>query len=190
MAGLIWVMRRVRHMIEATRQITVFFTDHAANISITKQTTFANNNIDKFNLRLVPTFIYLSQFRLNVKYRPSKKHVIPNAFSRLSSGNGPINPKLPRAAPSDSLNLETFFCGIINPSKNPDCYIFQNFFVNMSEEFKQQIINGYDIKNIGNKLKDILKGLAKRSRYKKTFFLQIQKTLWLKMKSRQLPQLR
>ena len=36
MAGLIWVIRRVRYMIDAMKQITVVFTDHAANISITK----------------------------------------------------------------------------------------------------------------------------------------------------------
>ena len=88
--GLIWVMRKVRHMIDAAKYTTVVFTDHAVNILITKQTILANNNIDKLNFRLVRIFIYFFQFRFNIKYRPGKKHVIPNAFSPLSFGNGPV----------------------------------------------------------------------------------------------------
>ena len=57
MAGLICVIRRVRHIIDATKQTTVLFTDHAANTSIIKQTIFASGNIDKSNFRLIQAFI-------------------------------------------------------------------------------------------------------------------------------------
>ena len=154
------------------------FTDYAANTSIIKQMIFANNNIDKLNFRLVRAFIYFSQFRLNFKYRPGKKHVIPDAFSRLSFGNGPVNFKLPRVFPADSLNLNTYFCGTKNPSENPNWYIFRKKYINMSEEFKQQIINGYDQKNIWNKLKSMFKSLAERSRREKnSFFVNIKNIL-------------
>ena len=69
MAGLIWVIRKIRHMIDASKQTTVVLTDYTANISITKQTIFSNKNIDNLNFRLVRILIYLSQFRFNVKYR-------------------------------------------------------------------------------------------------------------------------
>ena len=41
MAGLIWVVRKIRHMIKATKteEPTVIFTDHSVDISIAKQTT-------------------------------------------------------------------------------------------------------------------------------------------------------
>ena len=35
-AGLVWVIRKVRHMIKAAKQFTVIFIDHVANIVITK----------------------------------------------------------------------------------------------------------------------------------------------------------
>ena len=85
-------------------QTTVVFIDHAANISITKQTILANNNINKFNFWLVRILIYLSQFRFNVKYRPDKEHVIPDVFSRLSFGNKLI--ALSRNNMANFLNLD------------------------------------------------------------------------------------
>ena len=127
MPDLIWVVRKVRHIIKATKaeKTTVIFIDHAVNISIAGQTTLASNNIDKFNLRLVRAFIYLSQFRLNVKYRLGNKHIIPDALSRLFSGNGP----LPRRSPADSLNLDIYFSGLMDPSNTPHSYVFQGFFI-------------------------------------------------------------
>ena len=95
MVGLIWVIRKIRHLIETAKETTVISTDHAANISIIKQTTLASNNIDKLNFRSMRASIYFSQFRFTVKYRPGKKHVIIDVLSRLSSNNGPTNYKLP-----------------------------------------------------------------------------------------------
>ena len=131
--GLIWVIRRVRHMINATKYTTVVFTDYAFNISITKQTIFVNNNIDKLNFRLVRASIYFFQFRFNIKYRPGKKHVIPDAFSRLSSGNGPVI----LSRNNDFLNLNIYFNGIFNPSEDPDCYIFQRYLIIISDDFRK-----------------------------------------------------
>ena len=117
MAGLIWVVWKIRHMIKTTKteKITVIFTDHAVNILIIKLTILFNKNINKFDLMLVRTFIYLLLFRLNVKYRPGKKNVIPNVLSRLFSGNGPI--KLARRNPADILSLNIYFFGLNGPVK-------------------------------------------------------------------------
>ena len=107
-------------MIETTKQTTVIFTDYTANISIAKQTILTNKNIDEFNFPLVKTSIYFFQFRFNVKYRPGKKRVIPDAFSRLLFGNGPAT--LPRNNPNDFLNLDIYFRGILKFSENLNCY--------------------------------------------------------------------
>ena len=63
MAGLVRLIRKIRYTIETAKQTTIIFTDHTANISITKQTILTNNNIDKFNFRLVKTSICFFQFR-------------------------------------------------------------------------------------------------------------------------------
>ena len=136
MAGLIWVIRKIRHLIETAKETIIIFSDHAANILTTKQTIFASNNIDKLNFRLVRTSIYLSQFRFNVKYRPGKKHVILDVLSRLSSNNGPTNSKLLCNFPAGFLNLDINFCGIFYFFDDFDCYVFQNFYINMSDTFK------------------------------------------------------
>ena len=151
-------MRRVRHMIDVAKYTTVVFTDYATSISIPKQTTLANNNIDKLNFRLVRASIYFFQFRFNIKYRPGKKHVIRDAFSRLSSGNGPVTLTLS----NNFLDLDIYFNGILNPSKNPDCYIFQGSLIVISDDFRKQVVDGYIQKNIRNKLINMLKILTER----------------------------
>ena len=120
-------------MIDAAKHTIVVFTNYAASILITKRTIFANNNIDKLNFRLVRTSIYSSQFLFIIKYRLGKKHVIPDAVSRLSSGNGRVT--LPRN--NDFLNLDIYFNGILNPSKDPDCCIFQKSLITISDDFRK-----------------------------------------------------
>ena len=87
----------------------MIFINHAANIVITKQTNFANSNIDKLNFLLAKILFYLSQFRFNVKYRFGKNHVIPDGLSRLSLNNGLTDFKLSRKFPADFLDLDNVF---------------------------------------------------------------------------------
>ena len=91
MCDLVWVVKRVRHMIETIKNIIVVFTNHVVNTFIAKQTTMNSNNTDKLNLRLVRAFVYLSQFRLKMKYKSKKNHVVSNALSKLTSDNEQID---------------------------------------------------------------------------------------------------
>ena len=158
MAGLVWVVRRVRHMIEAAKNTTVVFTDHAANTSIAKQTTLSSSNTDKLNLRLIRASTYLSQFRLDVKHRPGKEHVVPDALSRLSSGNGPANTL--RTSPSDVLDLDSYFSGVEDPSCDPDNYAYAGTLISMSDDFRKQITDGYANEKVWRHLLTVLKKLA------------------------------
>ncbi|KAG7004443.1 hypothetical protein G7Y79_00025g057290 [Physcia stellaris] len=128
-------------MIKAVKGIIVVFTDHAANTSIAKQITMNSSNTDKLNLRLVRASVYLSQFRLKVKYRSGKDHVVPDALSRLASGNGQIG-----KSPEDRFDLNTYHGGIIDPSNNSDCYALQGTLIAMSEDLKKEIKDGYQKK--------------------------------------------
>ena len=148
-------------MIKAAKQTTVIFIDHAANTSIAKQTTLSSSNTDKLNLRLVRASTYLSQFKLNVKYRPGKDHVIPDALSRLSSGNGPATRR--RTSPADALDMDTYFCGVLDPSDDPDCYAFQGSLIGMSDDFRKQITDDYARERMWSKLLAMLKKLAQRA---------------------------
>ena len=84
-AELVWIMKRVKHMIETIKKTIVVFIDHSASLFIAKQTTLSSRNIDKLNLRLVRAFIYLFQFELNIRYKSKKSHIISNALLHLST---------------------------------------------------------------------------------------------------------
>lgn len=84
-AGLVWTVRRIRHMIEAAEKKVIVFTDHAASTAIACQTKLQSSNIDRLNQRLIRASAYLSQFNLDVRHKPGKEHILPDALSRLAS---------------------------------------------------------------------------------------------------------
>lgn len=53
MAGLAWVIKKARHMVEAAEQPTIIYTDHSALVSIVRQTSLSTASVEKLNLRLV-----------------------------------------------------------------------------------------------------------------------------------------
>ncbi len=47
----------------------------------------------RLNLRLVRASQFLQQFKLNVRHKPGKEHIVPDALSRLASANtGQVDP--------------------------------------------------------------------------------------------------
>lgn len=60
------------------------WTDHASTLGLLQQIKLSAINTDKLNLRLIHAVIYLSQFLLDVKYKPSRNHKILNVFSCFS----------------------------------------------------------------------------------------------------------
>ena len=92
-AKLIWLIKKIRHIIEtlnSTLQITIYI-DHFVIINIIKQIKLSFFNIDKFNLKLIQTFIYLFQFRLNVRHKFKKQHIMSNALFKLFSSTNIAN---------------------------------------------------------------------------------------------------
>ena len=172
MAGLVWVVKRVRHMIEAATK-TVVFTDHAANPAIINQTKLTSSSSDKLNLRLVRSSTYLSQFQLDIKYRPGKQHVIPDALSRLPAAEGFGNPK-----PDDpgALDLDTFhshpnplttidlasYHGGIQDPESDTVYAYQSTTIAMSPEFREKLLASYQKEPIWERLKTMVNGLGNR----------------------------
>ena len=58
-AGLIWVVRKIRYMIEAIIYTTIIYIDHSAVVAITRQISLNTTSTMKLNLRLIRVSEYL-----------------------------------------------------------------------------------------------------------------------------------
>lgn len=83
MAGLVWTIRRVRHLVESSKKTPIVYTDHSALVDLAKQTSLSTSSTDKLNLRLIRASQYLSGFTLDIRHRPGSTNVVPDALSRL-----------------------------------------------------------------------------------------------------------
>ena len=120
-AGLVWVLKKTRHIVEASVGKSIIYTDHGAALGIASQTTLTTSSTDKLNLRLVRASDYIQRFNLEIRHKPGKQHIVPDALSRLASAN--TNP--PR---HDEGELDALFTASL---------------VEMDSAFKQRILDGY-----------------------------------------------
>ncbi len=119
-AGLVWVVKKIRHMIEAAVHTTIIYTDHSAAVSIVRQTSLNTTSTEKLNLRLIRASEYLQRFRLDVRYKPGKSNIVPDALSRLAS----------REYRPEHDSGEAVKC-------------FPATLVTMSPEFRKRLLDGY-----------------------------------------------
>lgn len=56
---LIWILRKILHMIESTVSLTIIYTNHEITSNISKQISLTTFSIDKLNLRIVNIFEYI-----------------------------------------------------------------------------------------------------------------------------------
>jgi hypothetical protein len=86
MTNVIWIVKKIRHLIESTRKsLTIIFIDHSILSEIIKQTSFISFNTDKLNLRLIKASQYLFVLSIEIRVKLEKFHVVFDAFSRLFS---------------------------------------------------------------------------------------------------------
>ena len=159
MIDLVWVVKRVRHIIEiVVFKITIVFTNHVANSAIARQNTLSSSNIDKLNLRFMRASIYLSQFNLNIKYRSKKKHITLDALSRLSAAKSAIDVM----NEFETLNLNILHFDIKHSELDDQVYAYQNILIVMSSKFRKKILDEYDKKKCWRDLLIILSDLKTR----------------------------
>ena len=84
-AGLVWVVKKIRHLIEASVKVTIIYTDHSATLGIVRQSSLNTTSIEKLNLRLVRASEYLQRFRIEVRHKAGRNNIVPDALSRLAS---------------------------------------------------------------------------------------------------------
>jgi hypothetical protein len=82
---VVWIVKKLHHMIRASKHSTIIWTNHSVIATIIKQTKMITSNIDKLNLRLVRIDMYFSQFDLDIRHKSKRDHVISDALFRLST---------------------------------------------------------------------------------------------------------
>ena len=136
-AGIVWVVRKSRHMIESSKKPpTVVFTDHSAAVPISTQTSLSSSSTDKLNLRLVRASQYLSQFDLVIKHKSGKSNVVPDALSRLKADPGK---PLDGTGILDSLYAE----GYLKEDFHEPAMAYHITLVEMSDSFKERLVKAY-----------------------------------------------
>jgi hypothetical protein len=136
--AVVWVVKKLHHMIKAFKHSTIVWTDHSITATIVKQIKMFISSIDKLNLRLIRVDMYLSQFDLNVRHKFDRDHIISNISSRLSSWDD---------------NLEKFE----NTLKDVNVYV--ETLIEMFSDFKTRLINVYKIDKEWSTLYIMLKAL-------------------------------
>ena len=53
LAGLVWCLRKIRHMAESSKLPVRIYTDHGASLGIAKQSSLETTSAERSNLRLV-----------------------------------------------------------------------------------------------------------------------------------------
>jgi len=99
-ACLVWTIKRIRHMVVSAERPPIVITDHSATAGIARQTSLTSSSVDKLNQHLVRASQYLSQFDLDIRWRPGKSHTVPDALSRLLADS--------KSTQEDTLDALTF----------------------------------------------------------------------------------
>lgn len=134
-AGFVWVIKKVRHVVESSRAKVIVQTDHSAILDIMQQSSItATASTMKMNVRLVRASQFFCQFRLVVRHKPGKEHIVPDALSRLASAN------------------------INSPSSDPDykeldaLFTYNTTLIKINPELLQKIVKGYEADSWWSKL--------------------------------------
>jgi hypothetical protein len=67
--AMIWIVKKLHHMIKASKHATIIWIDHSVTASIVKQSKMFTSNTNKLNLRLVRVDMYLSQYDLDIRHK-------------------------------------------------------------------------------------------------------------------------
>lgn len=154
-AAIVWVVRKIRHLIEASEAPPVIvYTDHSAAVQISRQTTLSTSSTDKLNLRLVRASQYLSGFNLAIRHKDGKKNVVPDALSRLQA-------EVDIAPGEKQAVLESLYGSPISISEQyalPEALpIYHMTLVEMSDDFKERLVDAYSKDPQWKKIQDLLK---------------------------------
>lgn len=130
-AELVWILRKIRHLIDFFKQSTIIYIDHEAFLSIAKQITLSTFFTDKFNLRLIRASDYIQRFDLDIRHKSEKLHIVFDALSRLFISDAISKPARIDYDEFDALHVKVMFTA---------------FLIEIDDNFRKRIIDEY-VKN-------------------------------------------
>lgn len=128
-ADIVWVIKKIYHIIEAIESITIVYIDHLVTVFITQQISLNTIIIEKLNLQLICTSEYLQQFCLNIQYKSNKTNIILDALLRLISQNYHLKSEKAILKALHSLNVSIFLIMLIK--------VFNEFYKYLMNEYKK-----------------------------------------------------
>ena len=137
-AGFVWTIKKVRHMVESSKLPVIVQTDHSAILDIMRQSSITSTTSTlRLNVRLVRASQFLRQFRLDVRHKPGKEHIVPDALSRLASSKSVLSEDHSEldvlyAFASQALEVDSTFG-----------YEFSSTQVQMNDTFRDRLVEGY-----------------------------------------------
>ena len=110
-------------MVESSKNPVRVQTDYSAILDIIKQSSIiSTTSTMRTNVRLIRASQFLRQFRLEVRHKPGKDHIVPDILSRLASLNQDAS------LTEDHSELDVLFTAAL---------------VEMNQDFYSRIIQGY-----------------------------------------------
>ena len=109
---IVWVLKKIRYIVEVTFETIIIYTNHDVAINIAKQTTLTIIFIDKFNFWLIRAFDYIQRFNLDIKHKFEKQHIISNVLFKFVNDN--INSSIKNIDENEFNVLFTIFLIEIN----------------------------------------------------------------------------
>ena len=141
LADLIWVFKKIRHLINFAIKSTIIYMNHEAFLTIVKQISLSTFSTDKLNLRLVRASNYIQRFELVIKHKSNKLHLVSNALFRLST-NATIATKMLL----QNEELDVFFTA---------------FLIKMISKFRKKLIEEYVKNSVWKKIDKLIEASSK-----------------------------
>ena len=134
---IVWIFKKIKHIVEISSNKIIMYIDHELILNIIIQITIKTISINKFNLRFVRVSNYIQRFNFDIRHKFNKQHIIFDVLSRLINDN--VNASI-----------------VKNVDENEFDVLFIISFVEMNENFRNQIIENYKSNLNWQKINDIL----------------------------------
>ena len=141
LTDLIWIFRKIRHLIDFAIKFTIIYTDHEASLTIVKQIFLSIFSTDKLNLKLVRVSNYIQRFELVIKYKSDKLHLVSDALFKLST-NATMTTKML----SQDEKLDVFFTASL---------------IEMISKFRKKLIEEYFKDSVWKKIDKLIEASSK-----------------------------
>jgi hypothetical protein len=136
MTELVWIVKKIAHLIKSSKHSTIIYTNHDVNSTIISVIKLSTSSTNKLNMKLIRAFMYLSQFRLNIKHRSEKSNIVSDVLNRLSMKK---NRSFYEAL---NLNLDHIQSNM-KSSKNDRTYVYVTILMKMFKDFRFKIKRRY-----------------------------------------------